>query len=147
MGEKLENTASSLERALSATVFHRTQIIAGDARALCPVESGSLRLSIEGFSKKDGENICGGAKTNNEYATYVEFGTGPVGTQSGGHPLDSKLGIVRSSQPWLAKIPDVGWRFVHGQKANAFMYFAMKQNEKEILEEFSSVLREVISND
>lgn len=144
--DKLTNMQKNINKELEAKVRIRSEILAGDARAACPVDEGNLQNSIEGFVETEKDAITGGVVTVNEYAAYVEFGTGPVGTQTGGHPLDSELGIVRKTEPWLANIPDVGVRYVHGQKANPYMYTAMKQNEKDILDDFGSVLKEVISS-
>ena len=141
---KLDNMCDGLQKALESKVLLLSETVAGDARAACPVEHGDLQNSIEGFTAKDKDTITGGAVTTFEYAGYVEFGTGPTGTSTGGHPLDGELGIVRKTEPWLAKIPDVGPRYVHGQKANPYMYTAMKQNEKEITESFGETLKEVI---
>lgn len=142
--DKLDNMCDDLLKALESKVLFFSETVAGDARAACPVEHGDLQNSIEGFTAKDKDTITGGAVTTSEYAGYVELGTGPTGTSTGGHPLDSELGIVRKTEPWLAWIPDVGLRYVHGQKANPYMYTAMKQNEKEITESFGETLKEVI---
>lgn len=161
--DKLDNMCDGLQKALESKVLFLSETVAGDARAACPVEHGDLQNSIEGFTAKDKDTITGGAVTTNEYAGYVEFGTGPTGTSTGGHPLDSELGIVRKTEPWIAKIPinsktmiylgtisekerkkGYAIRYVHGQKANPYMYTAMKQNEKEITESFGETLKEVI---
>jgi len=144
--DKLSAMPDKLISSLEVKVKARSEIIAGDARKACPVDTGNLRSSIEGYTEKGKNTITGGAVTVNEYAAYVEFGTGPVGTESGGHPLDSELGIVRKTEPWLANIPDVGIRYVHGQPAKPFMYTAMKQNEKDILKEFGSAVKEVLGS-
>lgn len=144
--DKLSSWQNGLDKVLETAVKARSEIVAGDARKACPVDTGNLRNSIEGFTEKSKDTITGGAVTTNEYAAYVEFGTGFVGTESGGHPLDSELGVVRKTQPWLANIPDVGVRYVHGQPANPFMYTAMKQNEAEILKEFGNAVKEVLGS-
>lgn len=146
LADKFFSMPDKLNSLLEVRVKKRSEIIAGDARKACPVDTGNLRNSIEGFTEKGKDTITGGAVTVNEYAVYVEFGTGPVGTESGGHPLDGELGIVRKTEPWRASIPDVGVRYVHGQPANPFMYTAMKQNEREILKEFGSAVKEVFGS-
>ena len=145
--EKIGSWQKGLDKALLTAVRARSEILAGDARAACPVDSGDLRNSIEAFTEVSKDSISGGAVTNKEYAPFVEFGTGPAGTESGGHPLDGELGIVRKTEPWLAVIPDVGPRYVHGQPANPFMYTAMKQNEPEIIKEFGTAVKEVLGGD
>lgn len=144
--DKIESWQKGLDKALLTAVKARSEILAGDARAACPVDTGNLRNSIEGFTEEGKNTITGGAVTVSDHAAYVEFGTGPTGTESGGHPLDGELGIVRKTEPWLAVIPDVGPRYVHGQAANPFMYTAMKQNEPEIIKEFGGTLKEVLGS-
>lgn len=163
--DKLSNMQKNINKELEAKVRIRSEILAGDARTACPVDEGNLRNSIEGFVDTEKDAITGGAVTVNEYAVYVEFGTGPTGTESGGHPLDGELGIVRKTEPWLCQIPinsktlsylgevtdkekEKGYalRYVHGQKANPYMYTAMKQNEKDIMDDFGSVIKEVIKS-
>lgn len=145
--KKIDSWQKGLDKALVTAVRSRSEILAGDARKACPVDSGDLRNSIEAFTEVGKDGISGGAVTNKEYAPFVEFGTGPTGTESGGHPLDGELGIVRKTEPWLAVIPDVGPRYVHGQPANPFMYTAMKQNDPEIIKEFGDTLKEVLGSD
>lgn len=144
LNKKIDSWQSGLDKALLTAVKAQSEILDGDARKACPVDTGDLRNSIEAFTEVTKDGISGGAVTTNEHAAYVEFGTGPTGTQTGGHPLDGELGIVRKTEPWLAVIPDVGPRYVHGQPANPFMYTAMKQNEKEIVEKFGTAVKEVL---
>lgn len=144
--DKIDSWQKGLDKALVTAVRARSEILAGDARKACPVDTGDLRNSIEGFTEESKGTITGGAVTTNDHAAYVEFGTGPTGTQTGGHPLDAELGVVRKTEPWLAVIPDVGPRYVHGQPANPFMYTAMKQNEKDIIKEFGASVKEVLSS-
>ena len=144
--DKLSKMPDKLEQDIEVKVRARSEILAGDARAACPVNTGDLRNSIEGFVEVRKDEITGGAVTTSDHAVYVEFGTGPVGTEDG-HPLDDELGIVRKTEPWLGVIPSVGPRYFHGQKAVPYMYTAMKQNEEDILNEFSTAVKEVMSGD
>lgn len=145
--DKLSEMSDKLGQDIEIKVRARSEILAGDARAACPVDTGDLRNSIEGFVEVRKDEITGGAVTTSDHAVYVEFGTGPVGTESGGHPLDDELGVVRKTEPWLGVIPNVGPRYIHGQKAVPYMYTAMKQNEEDILNEFSAAVKEVIKGD
>lgn len=145
--DKIDSWQKGLDKALVTAVKARSEILAGDARKACPVDTGDLRNSIEGFTEVGKDSISGGAVTTNDHAAYVEFGTGPTGTQTGGHPLDAELGVVRKTEPWLAVIPDVGPRYVSGQAANPFMYTAMKQNESEIIKDFGAAVKEVLGGD
>lgn len=163
--EKLKHMQENIDKALLNKVVFRSEELAGRARKNCPVDEGGLRESIEGFVTQNENEITGGAVTVNEYAAYVEFGTGPTGTAEGGHPLDSELGITRKTGPWIGKIPitpdtakylgnitekereqGYAYRYIHGQQANPFMYRAMKETEQDIIDDFGSALKEVIKS-
>lgn len=160
--EKISSLPEHLEKNLETTVKARAVILAGDARKNCPVDTGDLRNSIEDFVEVGKGEISGGAVTTHQNAAFVEFGTGPTGTAVG-HPLESKLGITRKTEPWLSKVPvtsenealfsslsekekeqGFAWRFVHGQEPIPFMYRAMEENRDDILEEFGAAVKEAI---
>lgn len=137
----------ALEASLLEEALELAEIIAGDARELAPVgdTGGTLRNSIVSFVFVSENEIVAGAGTDLEYGKYVEFGTGPTGTEAGGHPLDNELGIVRKQGKWRVKIPDVGVRWTAGQSAQPFMYPAMKNNEELIMKRFGTKLEEVLN--
>ena len=56
----------------------------GYAKDLCPVDTGNLRNSIS--HKVDPGEPAAYIGTNQEYAPYVEFGTGAYSTTGGGTP-------------------------------------------------------------
>ena len=56
----------------------------GYAKDLCPVDTGALRNSIS--HKVDPGEPAAYIGTNQEYAPYVEFGTGHYSTTGGGTP-------------------------------------------------------------
>lgn len=56
----------------------------GYAKDLCPVDTGALRNSIS--HKVDSGEPAAYIGTNQEYAPYVEFGTGSYSTTGGGTP-------------------------------------------------------------
>lgn len=58
----------------------------GYAKDLCPVDTGALRNSIT--HKVDSGEPAAYIGTNQEYAPYVEFGTGRYSTTGGGTPKD-----------------------------------------------------------
>lgn len=117
--------------------------IAGDARALVPTDTGMLKNSIIPFVVVGTDELSAGAKSDLDYAAYVEFGTGPTG-QAAGHPLDAELGVVRKSEKWRVNIPDVGVRYIAGQKPQPYLYPAMKQNEEAVKEELGATFKMVV---
>ena len=78
----------------------------GYAKKLCPVDTGNLRNSIT--HTVDEEEPSAYIGTNNEYAAYVELGTGKY--VSGGRPT-----------PWVYQDEKGNWHRTHGQKAQPYL--------------------------
>lgn len=57
----------------------RTVRIEGNAKRLCPVDTGRLRASITRTLERDARGLVGIIGTNVEYAPYVELGTSRMG--------------------------------------------------------------------
>lgn len=109
--------------------------LADEIKRATPVDSGDLKKSISFKIKNNAKKgIQGVVFTNLEYATYVEFGTGPTGQQN-------HVGISPNVNP---RYNPTGWsyydpvlkKWIHtkGQKAQPFMYPIFKKNEKRIVE-------------
>ena len=78
----------------------------GYAKKLCPVDTGNLRNSItHEVNEDDLEAVIG---TNNEYAVYVELGTGVYA--DGGRPT-----------PWAYQDAKGNWHWTRGNKAQPFV--------------------------
>lgn len=78
----------------------------GYAKKLCPVDTGNLRNSItHTVDEQEPAAIIG---TNNEYAPYVELGTGKYA--EGGRPT-----------PWVYQDAKGNWHMTHGQRAQPFL--------------------------
>lgn len=78
----------------------------GYAKDLCPVDTGNLRNSIN--HRVDSEEPAAYIGTNNEYAAYVELGTGkyyPGGRQD----------------PWVYQDDKGQWHMTHGQRAQPYL--------------------------
>lgn len=78
----------------------------GYAKDLCPVDTGNLRNSIN-HRVNSGEPAAY-IGTNNEYAAYVELGTGkyyPGGRQD----------------PWVYQDDKGQWHMTHGQRAQPYL--------------------------
>lgn len=76
------------------------------AQDLCPVDTGALRNSISHKVMEDEKTVYVG--TNQEYAPYVELGTGIY--YPGGRPT-----------PWAYQDAQGHWHMTHGQRAKAFI--------------------------
>ena len=109
-----------------------TQLVHGQAKALAPADTGLLRESIHMSVKNTGKELQGRVYTNVEYASYVEFGTGIKG--NGTYPYQVEgLNLEYRNKGWAYYDEDKGeWIYTKGQKAQPYMYPALKQNEKTI---------------
>ena len=117
---------------LKEAVQKATQLVYGQAKALAPADTGQLRGSIHMQVKDTGKEIQGRVYTNVEYASYVEFGTGIKG--NGTYPYQVEgLNLEYKNKGWAYFDEDKGeWVYTKGQKAQPYMYPALKQNEKTI---------------
>lgn len=80
----------------------------GYAKRLCPVDTGNLRNSITHMiDEQEPAAIIG---TNNEYAVYVELGTGIYAEGGGGRPT-----------PWVYQDAKGNWHYTRGNKAQPFL--------------------------
>jgi HK97 gp10 family phage protein len=97
----------------------------GYAKDLTPVDTGNLRNSISYRVDAASKKVVIG--TNNEYATYVELGTGKYKEGGGGRP-----------DPWVYQDDNGNWHHTHGQKAQPYLKPAVanhKQTYKNIIED------------
>ena len=78
----------------------------GYAKRLCPVDTGNLRNSIT--HTVDEQEPAAYIGTNNEYAAYVELGTGIYA--EGGRPT-----------PWVYQDAEGNWHYTHGQKPQPYL--------------------------
>lgn len=95
----------------------------GYAKDLTPVDTGNLRNSIT--HKVDSAENAVYIGTNNEYAAYVELGTGKY-TQGG------------RQDPWVYQDEEGNWHHTHGQRAQPYLKPAVadhKQTYQNIVED------------
>lgn len=85
----------------------------GYAKDLTPVDTGNLRTNIT--HKVVGNEVYIG--TNNEYAVYVELGTGKYA--EGGRP-----------DPWVYKDEEGRWHHTHGQRAQPYLKPAVADHKQ-----------------
>jgi hypothetical protein len=80
----------------------------GYAKKLCPVDTGNLRNSITHvLDEQEPAAIIG---TDNEYAAYVELGTGIYAEGGDGRPT-----------PWVYQDAKGNWHYTRGNKAQPFL--------------------------
>lgn len=141
--KKLTRMGMDVNDTLAPIMARQAQFVQGEAKELCPVDSGDLRERIYYRSRKAKNKVTALVYTNMEYAPYVEFGTGKVGETT---PVANKYPgpLAYKQTKWRAKIPDVGWRYVAGQPAQPFLYPALKNNEEKIRDNVANELKQVI---
>lgn len=113
------------------------------------ISSGELRNSLAMATRQHVGGVYAHVGTNKEYATYVEFGTGPVGAahHAGTSP---DVHVAYTQSPWWIHesqiSPEVaaiyGWQYIEteagrfykcsGQPAHPYLYPAFRNNQKEI---------------
>ena len=126
------------------TMKKAVSLVEAQAKLLAPSNMGTLKNSIHMSINKGSNNIEGRVFTSLEYAPYVEFGTGIKG--NGSYPYKTKgLKLSYRNTPWVYT-PDDGETFytTRGQRAQPFMYPALKNNEKRIKQMFKDTLKENI---
>jgi HK97 gp10 family phage protein len=117
------------------------QLVRSTAVANVPVDTGELRDSI--FSETEGTEYGarGTCWTNKEYATYVEFGTGPVG-QENHDGIAPDVPVAYTQSPWVYQDADGNYHYTAGQPARPYMYPALANNEDEIVAIYEKKIRE-----
>ena len=101
------------------------------------------RKSIHKRTKRYKSKIVSEVYTNNEYAGYVEFGTGKKGETI--PAVDKYPGPLSYKQDkWKVNIPDVGVRWIEGQPAQPYLYPALKNNEENVIENIKEDVKKAI---
>lgn len=145
--EKMENI--SLEQPLKKSL----SVVQESAKSNCPVGDGELRESIFNGIQGYGNQVKGICYTQKVYAPFVEFGTGPKG-QENHAGISPDIPVSYTQSPWWIHESQINkgtaekyhWFSVDtpegkfyqctGQAAQPFMYQALKNNEKHIIEIF-----------
>lgn len=99
----------------------------GYAVRLVPVDTGNLRNSITHKVDDDEPSVYVG--TNNEYAAYVELGTGKH--YQGGR-----------KEPWVYQDAKGNWHMTHGQRAQPFLKPAVADHG----DKYRKIVRDELEN-
>ena len=139
--KKLNKLGGNVEETLYKSMQRQGELVKGDAKDLCPVDTGDLRQSIKSETKNYKNKITTRVYTNSDHAAYVEFGTGKVGERTN---KNNKVNVSYKQDKWLANIPDVGVRWIEGQPAQPYLYPALKNNEKIVIENIREDIKKEI---
>jgi HK97 gp10 family phage protein len=125
---KLDALGGNSKATLAKSIDDCGTFVRDDARLRCPVDTGDLRQSIGKETKVTADRITTTVGTSMEYAPYVEFGTGQRGEATNTNPnID-----VSYRQDWS------------GQKAQPYLYPALKDNEDQLAEKIKKDLKKEI---
>ncbi|MGN1146499.1 MAG: HK97-gp10 family putative phage morphogenesis protein [Acetatifactor sp.] len=131
------NSISDIDNDLYKIMDTCGKFVADDARLRVPVDTGDLRKSIQHMTQKAESGISSVVYTNSDHAVYVEFGTGPVGAAN--HVgISPNAAPMYSTKKWRGMIPflktdtDAGIRYIAGQRAQPYLYPALKDNEEQL---------------
>ncbi|MGL9794416.1 HK97-gp10 family putative phage morphogenesis protein [Enterococcus sp. DIV1283b] len=118
-----EKVKKQLEEAGLVGMEKVLRIIRAAAKASAPVATGQLRDRIDFAIKTASDEIIGAVGSPEEYAIYIEFGTGEFAENGNGR----KGG-------WVYKDPSGEWYFTWGQDPQPFLRPAFRQNKETIKE-------------
>ena len=127
----LDDVADGVKSEIEKSVEKGAMKIANDAKARCPVDTGTLRNSIQTEVDWEGDICMGIIGTNVPYSVYCEFGTG----------IYAENGQGRQT-PWVYK-DSRGWHTTQGQHPQPFMYPALYANKDRVLSEIAEDIRRI----
>lgn len=104
------------------------------------VPRGELRNSIHTKVDIEPGKVIGTCYTNEQYAAYVEFGTGPVGA-SNHSGVSPEVAVSYRTDGWVWQDPEGGFHHTEGMPAQPFMYPALKSMERRVTEGLKVDLR------
>lgn len=112
MSVEITDNSKKVSAAIKAALLRGLEkcglVAEGYAKKLCPVDTGNLRNSITHVvDEQEPAAIIG---TDNEYAAYVELGTGIYAEGGGGRPT-----------PWVYQDAKGNWHYTRGNKAQPFL--------------------------
>lgn len=99
------------------------------AKKLCPVVTGNLHNSITHEVVDDEHAVYIG--TNNEYAAYVELGTGKYAEGGGGRPT-----------PWVYQDEQGKWHYTHGRKPKPYLKPAVADHK----DKYREIIKDAFEN-
>jgi HK97 gp10 family phage protein len=141
--KKLDSLNINSKQELKQSMGRNIKMVQGEAKLLCPVDTGGLMNSIITNVKETSKGIEAKVSTNYEIASYVEFGTGRKGeTTSAADKYPGPLSYKQDK--WKVNIPDVGVRWIEGQPAQPYLYPALKNNEELVKKSIASDLEKKI---
>ena len=131
----LDDIAYEVKDEIEKSVERGAMKIANDAKARCPVDTGTLRASIQTDVEWSGNTCMGKVGTNVEYAPMVEYGSGIYATNGQGRKT-----------PWVYKDGRGNWHTTSGQHPQPFMYPALYAKKDKVLDEIARDVKRLFND-
>ncbi len=143
--ERLIKKLQNIEKiTLEQSMEKACKYVQDEARKRVPVDTSELQKSINHKVTATPKQALGVVYTNNEYAVYVEFGTGPTG-QSHHDGISPEVNVRYSPDGWRYFDENTQqWVYTKGQKAQPYLYPAIHYNHDKIISFLSKELNEVL---
>ena len=127
-----DKAIKALNKACYKAIFKASNIVKNAAIANAPVDLGNLQRSIDTKIEGHGKETVGFTGTNNDYAIFVEKGTGEFAENGNGR----KGG-------WAYVDAEGKGHFTMGQRSQPYLEPAFKDNKKKIEDAIKSELKGV----
>lgn len=133
MGFEINDNSADVKAAFEAAMWNALAKCGFTAEAyakrLCPVVTGNLHNSITHEVVDDEHAVYIG--TNNEYAVYVELGTGKYAEGGGGRPT-----------PWVYQDEQGKWHYTHGRKPKPYLKPAVADHK----DKYREIIKDAFEN-
>lgn len=141
-GKVLSALDSQLEKALEACGLLAEGYAKSNLTSFPRVDTGNLRNSVThmvGRESVQGTDMpMGYVGTNVEYASYVEYGTGP---KANGTTADGQQIHGRQDVPWFYKDMKGKWHASYGMKPSHFLKKALSDHKAEYIKILENYLK------
>lgn len=132
--KKLNNLPTGITKEVAKQVKREGKMVQASAKMLCPVNKygagGELRQSIKEKTEIEDSLVRSTVFTNKKYASYVEFGTGPVG-QEHHEGISPEVNPAYTQDGWVYHNDDLDeFFYTKGQPARPYLYPALKNYEE-----------------
>lgn len=118
--KKLNALGGNVDSAITRGLMRGGKMVQASAKALCAVNTGQLRNSIEVTKEKETAVAVG---TNVGHAIFNEFGTGPKGDPEVPHT---------TKEHWSYQDASGVWHTSHGMAPRPFLAPSLHSNEENI---------------
>ena len=114
-----------------AAVDGATELVLSSSQQLVPVDTGELVSSGGRETQWKGQRVTGSVSYTSPHASFVEFGTGIIG--SGTYPFDLPREGVPFTGSWVYDYKHQNWQ---GMYARPYLRPALDQNQGSIVQLF-----------